>query len=229
MNRLSSVAGRAAVAVAAATLLAACYEYTGPEPAPNLFLSGSFYSDLTNVPGGGAADTMTLSAIYGHITGYGVQYDLGRFYSAFSVTGQYSDTTQSFVLVIRYTESALTTYVTGSVYGADSLSVRVPTYTSPGYYDEVFNRMPVPPCADSAPLVGTYDPAAPGYIVQFHDSVNAAAETARLAALYGFTTTFVFQSAPKGFAAQLSPATVAVLRCEPAVTAIEYNGIVTTQ
>jgi hypothetical protein len=220
---------RKALALAATLLVAACYEYTGPEPAPNLFLSGSFYRDLTNVPGGGAADTMTLSAIYGHITGYGVQYDLGRFYSAFSVTGQYSDTTQSFVLVIRYTESALTTYVTGSVYGADSLSVRVPTYTSPGYDDEVLNRLPVPPCADSAPLLGSYDPAAPGYLISFQNSVDPAAEAALLADRYGFTVQSLYQTAPKGFAAQLSRATVAVLRCEPAVTAIEYNGIVTTQ
>jgi hypothetical protein len=213
---------------AAAALSVACYEYTGPEPAPNLFLSGSFYRDLSDVPGGGAADTMTLSAIYGHITGYGVQYELGHFYSAFSVTGQYSDTTQSFVLWIRYTESALTTYVTGSVYGADSLSVRVPTYTSPGYDDEVLNRLPVPPCADSAPLLGTYNPAAPGYMVQFRDGVDAAAEAALLADRYGFVVDIVYQAGPKGFAAKLSSATVAVLRCEPAVASIEYDGVVTT-
>ena len=228
MRMSRSVSMLLAVAVlAAAALLAACYEYTGPEPAPNLFLSGSFYRNLTTVPGGGAADTMTLSAIYGHITGYGVEYDLGRFYSSFSVTGQYSDTTQSFVLWIRYTKTALTTYVTGSVYGADSLSLRVPTYTSPGYDDEVFKRLPVPPCADSAPLLGTYNPAGPEYIVQFHDGVDAAAGAALLADRYGFVVNIVYLSAPEGFAAQLSPGTVAVLRCEPVVASIEYDGVVT--
>jgi hypothetical protein len=215
-------------AIAAAALLAACYEFTGPEPTPNLFLTGVWAYGIGTPGGGGAADTMTLSAIYGHITGYGVEYDPGQFYSAFSVTGQYSDTTQSFVLWIRYTKSALTTYVTGSVYGADSLSVRVPTYTSPGYDDEVFNRLPVPPCSDSAPLLGAYNPAAPGYMVQFRDGVDAAAEAALLADRYGFVVDIVYQAGPKGFAAKLSSATVAVLRCEPAVSSIEYDGVVTT-
>ena len=227
MRRSHSALLLAAAAAIAAALSGACYEFTGPEPMPDLRLTGSFYSDLTNVPGGGAADTMTLSAAFGHITGYGVRYILGRFYSAFSVTGEYEDTTQSFVLTIRYTNSAWPVDYTGSVYGADSLSGRVPTYTAPGYYEEVFYRLPVPPCADSAPLLGTHDSAAPGFIVRFQDSVNAAAEAARLAALYGFTTTQVYQSALKGFAALLSPATVAVLRCEPKVADIEYNGVVT--
>jgi hypothetical protein len=216
-------------AIAAATLLAACYEFTGPEPAPNLFLSGSFYWDLTNVPGGGAADTMTLSAIYGQITGYGVEYRLGHFYSAFSVTGQYSsDTAQGFWLAFRYTNGGWPTGYSGRGYGADSLWGTVPTYTVPGYFDEVFKRLPVPPCSNSAPLLGTYNPAAPGYMVQFHDNVDAAAEAALLGDRYGFVVSIVYQSAPKGFAAQLSPATVAVLRCEPAVASIEYDGVVTT-
>jgi len=65
-------------------------------------------------------------------------------------------------------------------------------------------------------------------MVQFHDNVDAAAEAALLGDRYGFVVSIVYQSAPKGFAAQLSPATVAVLRCEPAVASIEYDGVVTT-
>jgi len=214
--------------VAAAALPVACYEFTGPAPAPNLLLTGSFYLDLTNVPGGGAADTMTLSAAYGHVTGSGVEYILGRFYSAFSVTGQYSDTTQSFVLEIRYTKGAWPTDYTGSVYGADSLSGRVPTYTSPGYNDWVFYRLPVPPCADSAPRYGAAAPA-PGALVQFHDGVDATAEAALLGDRYGFVVTRVYQTSFNGFFADLSQATMTVLRCEPSVKSIQYEYLSATR
>jgi peptidase inhibitor I9 len=229
MNRLSSVAGRFAV-VAVVALLVACYEYIGPGPAPNLFLSGSWdVMEGAGTPGGGVYDSIGMRAVDGVITGSGVEYWLFST-SAYTIYGKYSNATQSFNLAIRYSKTRTATYV-GTAWGADSL-VGVWTDSTVGpvsSWQRVFYRMPVPPCSDSAPLLGTYNPAAPGYMVQFHESVDATAEAALLGDRYGFVVSLVYQSAPKGFAAQLSPATVAVLRCEPVVASIEHDGIVTTQ
>jgi hypothetical protein len=85
-----------------------------------------------------------------------------------------------------------------------------------------------PSCTAPAPLLGVPNPAAPGYIVLFYDNVDAVAETQRLAAKHAFAPTYVYQSAIKGFAAQLRPEVVAALRCEPSVASIEYNSVVTT-
>jgi hypothetical protein len=84
-----------------------------------------------------------------------------------------------------------------------------------------------PQCVSPAPLLGQFNPAAPGYIVLFHDQVNAVAETQRLAATYAFTPKYVYESALKGFAAELAPSVVAALRCEPSVASMEYNQVVT--
>lgn len=82
-----------------------------------------------------------------------------------------------------------------------------------------------PPCAQPAPLLGTYDPAAPSVIVQYRSGVDAAAETARLAAKYRFTPTYVYTSAIQGFSAQVSSSTVANLRCEATVAAVEHDSV----
>ncbi len=87
------------------------------------------------------------------------------------------------------------------------------------------HRAVAPRCSAPAPLFGTY--SLPGYIVQFRDTIDAAAETARLAQLYGFTPLYVYQSAPRGFAADLSDSTVAAIRCEASVQLVEYNQLVT--
>lgn len=83
-----------------------------------------------------------------------------------------------------------------------------------------------PACPDPAPVRGMYDPRAPGYIVVFHDSVDASVETARLAETYGFTPRHVYESALRGFSAVLSPEAVAGVRCQATVDYLEYNGIV---
>lgn len=85
-----------------------------------------------------------------------------------------------------------------------------------------------PACSNPAPLLGTRDPLAPNLLVQFKAGVNPAAETARLAAVHGFTPTHVYLEFA-GFAAPLSPAATAAVRCASSVQLVEHDGIVTTQ
>lgn len=82
-----------------------------------------------------------------------------------------------------------------------------------------------PPCVQPAPLLGAYEPRAPGLIVAFHDSVDVATEVPRLAARFEFTPTHVYQYAIRGFAALLNPAAVAGIRCESTVASVEYDGL----
>jgi hypothetical protein len=224
MTSLALGASRAAVIVAAAALLGACHELTAPAPAPDVLLSGAWaFAPVT--PGGGGI-YLNLRAAGGHITGTGREYRLCCLYDSFAVAGQYSATSRSFALAIKYSKGPTATYV-GQAWAADSLD-GVWTGGEPASAVRlVFYRQLVPACADSAPLLGTPDPAAPGYIVRFRDSVDAQAEASRLAARYGFVIRFVYQAAIKGFSADLSPATVTALRCEPSVAYIEYDGVVT--
>lgn len=78
-------------------------------------------------------------------------------------------------------------------------------------------------CADPAPLLGQFDPTAPGFIVVYRDGVDAAAETSRLAGKYDFTPTSVYTSALHGFAARLPSAAVAGVRCERSVAYVEHD------
>ena len=80
-------------------------------------------------------------------------------------------------------------------------------------------------CAQPAPLLGRYDPAAPGFIVQYRDGVDAIAETSRLASKYGFTPSYVYTAALHGFAALLTADVVATLRCEASVANVEHNAL----
>jgi hypothetical protein len=73
---------------------------------------------------------------------------------------------------------------------------------------------------------GTFDARAPGYLVLFHEGVPVQATTKELADKYDFTPTSVWESAVQGFAAQLSEAAVAGIRCEPAVKLIEHNAVI---
>jgi hypothetical protein len=81
-------------------------------------------------------------------------------------------------------------------------------------------------CAQPAPLLGRYDPAAPGFIVQYRDGIDAVSETSRLASRYDFTPTYVYTAALHGFAAPLTPDVVASLRCESSVASVEHDGVV---
>lgn len=81
-------------------------------------------------------------------------------------------------------------------------------------------------CAQPAPLLGRSDPAAPGFIIQYRDGVDAVAETGRLAGKYGFTPSYVYTAALHGFAAVLTAEVLAALRCEATVANVEHNALV---
>ena len=83
-------------------------------------------------------------------------------------------------------------------------------------------------CNNPAPLLGTKDPRAPGYIVVFQDGTDAGPTARALAAKYTFQTKFVYSSALLGFSADLPDAVVAALRCESAVKYIQHEGVVST-
>jgi hypothetical protein len=83
-----------------------------------------------------------------------------------------------------------------------------------------------PPCADPAELLGEFDPAAPGYVVKFHDDVAAEVESSRLAAAYDFEVTTLYTAVLRGFAAEFDADVQAQLRCEPSVVHVAYNGVV---
>ena len=87
-------------------------------------------------------------------------------------------------------------------------------------------RVVPPPCTNPAPLLGSADPRAPGYIIVFVDSVNAQQETNRLATKYSFQASYVYEAALRGFSASLAPEVVAAVRCEPTVRLVEYDGVV---
>lgn len=80
-------------------------------------------------------------------------------------------------------------------------------------------------CAQPAPVLGTYNAAAPSYIVQYRDGIDPIAETTRLARTYGFTPTYVYSAALHGFAASLTPGIVASLQCEASVARIEHDAV----
>jgi hypothetical protein len=75
--------------------------------------------------------------------------------------------------------------------------------------------------------MGAPDPRARGFIVVFHDSVEAELEAARLATMYGFQPRSVWTAALEGFSADLSREVVAELRCVPAVDYIEHEQVYT--
>ena len=79
-----------------------------------------------------------------------------------------------------------------------------------------------PPCESPAALLGEFDPAAPGYIVVYREGVDAAGETDRLAMKYGFQPRFVYTHVLGGFSAELTPQTVAAVRCEATVDYVQF-------
>jgi hypothetical protein len=80
-----------------------------------------------------------------------------------------------------------------------------------------------PACANPSRLDFTEHPA-PGWIVVYDAGHDPERLTAELAARHGFTPQYVYTAALSGFAAELSPAQVAAIRCEPAVDYVAQNG-----
>ena len=87
------------------------------------------------------------------------------------------------------------------------------------------NRVVAPACADPAPLLGSFDPRTPGYIVVLVDGTNFEASVTALAARHGFRVERVYATI-HGFFAHLEPETVAALRCEPQVSYLEHDQVV---
>jgi hypothetical protein len=81
---------------------------------------------------------------------------------------------------------------------------------------------PLSECPDPAPLLGE-PTGAPGYIVVYREGTDAPAVTAEFAAKYGFTPRHVYEHSLQGFAADLSDAVLAALRCETVVNQVEYD------
>jgi hypothetical protein len=80
-------------------------------------------------------------------------------------------------------------------------------------------------CPSPAPLhLASRSRVPDSYIVVFKDGVeDSLAHTRQFEQRHDFTATFHYESALKGFAARLPPATVAALRCEPDVAYIEED------
>ncbi len=78
-------------------------------------------------------------------------------------------------------------------------------------------------CENPAPLTGEPEPGVSGYIVSFHDGADAEAETTRVEAQCGFEARSVFQVPSPGFSADLSPAALDCVRCEPVVRSVAPN------
>ena len=219
---------RQALGVAASLLVAfvaACSDVTGPGHSPQYLLLSGVWAASTASPGGYEIKIATYASGL-RITGIGVEYFLSNT-DSLKISGQYSLVDSSFGLSITYFGGRTATFA-GQVQGTGSLSGSWTDWNTNSSYPVTFSRLNVPPCDDSVPLLGTYDPTAPDFIVRFQDTVNATTEAARLGALYGFTATHVYEAALKGFAADIPLATVTVLRCEPKVQMIEYDGVVTT-
>ena len=221
---------RLALAIAAtAVLAAACYEYTGPqtEPTQDTQLTGTFAWVRPGAPGLPEYDTASLSADRGTITGLGHAYwwtPAGTTVMSFSVSGDYSDTTQSFEMWIIYpSDSYRDRDFVAQAWGWDSLSG---SWTDESYlpsapYHGSIARTAAPLCGNPAKQVN--DGSDLG-LVQLHDGVNPVTESQRLAGRYGFTVRFVDQAPGfNGFDAYMSPGVVGMLLCEPSVASVEHG------
>jgi hypothetical protein len=73
-------------------------------------------------------------------------------------------------------------------------------------------------------VTGTFNPAAPGFIVSYQSGVDPVTTTARLETKYTFSASHVYTALP-GFSAQLSTAALSGIRCESTVSAITHDGV----
>jgi hypothetical protein len=79
-------------------------------------------------------------------------------------------------------------------------------------------------CSNPVTVYGQREPLAPGYIVDFKEGIDPDAETNRLAELYGFTPTHIYQYSA-GFAADLAPTILEPMRCETSIQAMYFDGV----
>lgn len=131
-----------------------------------------------------------------------------------SITNTFNDT--------GLTSGNAYTYVISAYDGAgnnSALSLATSTTTMSG---------PAASCTNPTPVLGTFSPAAPGYIILFRNGINAQDETNRLAGLYKFQPTHIYQSIG-GFSATFSTDVLEHLRCEANIKSIEFDGVAYAQ
>jgi hypothetical protein len=73
---------------------------------------------------------------------------------------------------------------------------------------------------------GTFNPAAPGFIVRYHSGVDPVATTAQLEKKYTFSASHVYTALP-GFSAELSATALSGIQRESTVLSIAHNGVAT--
>ena len=71
---------------------------------------------------------------------------------------------------------------------------------------------------------GTFNPAAPGFIVSYQSGVDPISTTAELEGKYAFSAKHVYTALP-GFAAELSNTALAGVRCESVVASMSYDAV----
>lgn len=115
-------------------------------------------------------------------------------------------------------------YAYGSVVRSDSGDADFVTGIGGSLDDSI---VLTPACAEPAPLqLARPGYEAEGWIVLFHEGVNAAQAVAELSSRLPITPTRIYQDAFAGFVADLGPETIAALRCEPTVQYIQQNELV---
>jgi hypothetical protein len=215
------------LAVAAAALAIGCNQplsnsgYSPPDPV----LSGAWGTTSSS----GSFVEFVMQAAGGTITGQGREFRAGAWFDTLQITGQYDEQTGSLVLTFQYSDSGASASYKGLALTPTQLAG---TWASVSDSDQQFDRnffvRPQAPCADSAPLLGTPNATAPGYLVAFTSAVaDPAAGAARLGTLFDFTPTTIYATGtPTGFAADILPSTAARVRCDSTVAFMEYAGAV---
>ena len=81
-----------------------------------------------------------------------------------------------------------------------------------------------PPCSSPAVLDGNYHQSTPGYLVSVQDSVtDIEALVHELAAKHAFKPDSIMSTVKIFSVKELTPGTLAALRCEPTIGAISFN------
>jgi hypothetical protein len=73
-------------------------------------------------------------------------------------------------------------------------------------------------------VTGTFNPAAPGFLVAYKSGIDPVAVTSQLETKYQFQARYVWTS-PAGFGALLTNDVLSAVRCESAVAAIEHDAV----
>lgn len=80
-------------------------------------------------------------------------------------------------------------------------------------------------CASPALVEGSGTAAVPSMIVVFKSSVKPRVQTLELVQKYGFQVVHFYEAALPGFSAKLPYSTIAQLRCEPAVSYLQFDSL----